>query len=192
METGLRETISRIAAELAREHRVERSDLEQEMMLWVLQFDAKHSLKVDERPDWWVRKCLWRVGRNWVLREKAARSGGLPTDQYFYSRGEIADIIPYAVGLASVEDLLLAERDETTPAVGVDELAVRIADVKRAIRRLTADDKTFIFDRHDLGDWDKLAEKYGIATQSARNRYNRILRRMQKTLGGPNPRRVWE
>lgn len=140
------------------------------------------------------RRDFLRAARNVAVlfceRRKAEQSGYQVEDVYYYSREQVARLVPLAV-----EDVTIPGVPESTrrapsdPAEGGNVLAL-ISDVRKAISGLPRSDVALVVAGYEATDqeWNALAAQMAVKAPSLRRRYNRILDRIVQTLGGSRPR----
>lgn len=175
---------------------VEVEDIRQELMLWAVKHDEKVQEYLDREDPAERRRGLKalsvsmrRHGERVCRRAKAQASGYEPEDEFFYNYGLIRDLVRVVctggqldVGVTS--DRVRAPRD---PAEG-GNLQAMLADVKRAMNKLTVDEYSLVVDAwgEDV-DTRVLGFQRGVARQSIEERLKRIANRMVQELGGRAP-----
>lgn len=192
--------ITSCAHQLAREYYnfVTADDLRQEMWVWVL----KHQEKV---TDWMTRedkvekaqgskalaKSLLRMGQIYCRKEKAASSGYLPQDEYFYTRSLVTALVDALVNDGKMQVNMVDDSPRKTKldSEGNDILAL-LSDVDRALASLEEGQRTLVVRLCGHGETSaQVAEQEGVTRQAVDNRLNRALDRMIKELGGEYPYR---
>lgn len=173
---------------------VERDDIVQELWLWTLE----HQRKTD---DWLaggqdgvrqLAKSLARAGRAYAIKEKAAVVGYDVEDLYFYSTGQLRELLPIVLDRAlwteagTPSDLGIIT-GTTDPALGNNRLAM-LCDVRASLEAGRPADKELLWTAFGLALPDEEhAEQLGITVEALRTRVMRAVQRLQKALGGPKP-----
>ena len=194
----LTELIAATSAGIARAYRVEQDDVAQEMWAWALTHSKMVERNLDHESDgaWRVRRALWGAGKRYALAEKAARDGYSVDDLYFYDTATIDKLLPYALGVESMEDATFArpageeKRKRTALPNEGNNFATMVADVESALATLNGSSRAFLVsvaEQGDHPDWEWLGEYHEITAAAARRRYNRNLKSLQSKLGGANP-----
>lgn len=126
----------------------------------------------------WILKCCLLYGQ----KEKAAKLGYKPSDLFFYGMRTFREIIPAVLESWSGGDAY--EYEYPDRAIWLD--------VSTALTQLSESDYQMIWWAFK-GDPDEeqgnalVASKLSISVDAARQRVDRVLRRMQESLGGENP-----
>jgi len=131
-----------------------------------------------------LRRSIWRHCAAYAQKEKGARVGYLPLDQYRYSPAEIVAIIPVAL---DPEGIPAGGHHEGPKPKGnlaeTGDLLAALVDVRRALHALDEDDLHFVQLVTDLrSDWDRIATHTGTLADSVRRRHARIAERMARWL----------
>lgn len=135
---------------------------------------------------------LYRVGRKYAIKERAAKIGVSVSDYYWYTPAIIEEVLP---DIFDYEDWVLAghQSDEkvkgkSQPSEGGNRTAMMI-DVATAYNTLSEDDQALLRDRYAAGgvDIDVLAARMEITNDGVRKRINRVLDKMVERLGGEPP-----
>src|SRR6266480_3745572 len=116
LDPGVADCVDEAARTIAKSRRwrrwVEYDDVMMEMWVWVYGHPAKtNALVTGDR--WWLVRRLRTVGERFARREKAARTGYLPGDEYFYSPAQVRALLPDAMDTSC-----------TPPQGAADELRV--------------------------------------------------------------------
>lgn len=167
-------------------------DCRQELYVWALERLERCERYVNGGKLWSLGQRLREVGARWALKERAERTGYEVSDIFFYTTEQIAAMVPYALGLESIADIQLGYSLESSGSGGLasegGNVLAMSADVSGAVKKLSADDIAYLVFSCVCGlDWDYIGEIDGILPKSAWNRYDRIITRIQKLLGGPKP-----
>jgi hypothetical protein len=169
---------------------VEFDDLVQEAAVWW--YDPKKGQKYlteylsEDENHVRLRRSIWRHCAAYAQREKGARVGYLPADQYRYSPAEIIAMLPVALDPEGIPQGGHHEgpKPKGNLAEGNDLLAA-LVDVRRAVHALDEDDTHFVQLVADLrSDWDRIATYTGTLADSVRRRHARIAERMARWLNG--------
>jgi hypothetical protein len=183
----IQDTIQRVASSLKKQfHQVEREDIVQELWVKYLSTNTDHM----------NRKMLWstlrRAGTAFCTLEKAAITGYDPDDLYFYSTGQLRELLPVVMDRESwTQTGVVADLGKITstgdPALGNNRLAM-ICDVRSALEACSETDKRLLWTAFGLRvDDTEYAMSLGITEDALRMRVVRALRRLQQRLGGPRP-----
>lgn len=193
-----------VSIDLARRYRryVERDDIRQELLTWAWRRRDKvaeylvrpessedPNQRVKRQGQWILRKTLTRRGEVYCRKVKAEKCGYHPRDEFFYDRGLIEDIIKAWVNGTSlladvVDDHVKVPRD---PAEGGNILAME-ADVHRALEWLDNEQAGLLFRVYgDEVPISQVARENGVSRQALEQKMDRLLRKIQNTLGGSNP-----
>jgi hypothetical protein len=183
----IEDTIQRVATSLKKQfYQVEREDVVQELWVKYLSIDVTHM----------NRKMLWsslrRAGVAFCTRERAAITGYDVEDLYFYSTGQLRELLPVVLDRESWGGTgVVADLGRVTgggdPAHGNNRLAM-ICDVQSALEAGSEHDKHLLWTVFGLlVDEATYANSLGITEDALRMRVVRALRRLQKRLGGPRP-----
>lgn len=179
--------IERVATSVKKQfHEVDREDLVQELWLKWCSTDTSH---MNEKMMW---STLRRAGVAWSTKERAHIVGYEPEDLFYYSTGQIQELLPVVMDRESwTTTTVVGERAETKPnsdpAHGNNRLAM-ICDVRSALEACSEADKRLLWTAFGLGvSNEEHALSFGITEDAMRMRIVRALRRLQKHLGGPDP-----
>lgn len=158
--------IPRAAAPVYRRYKtwVHADDVRQQLWLWVMEHRDTTTRLLDTSDGYLVRR-LRDVAERYARREKAARSGYRPDDEYFYTLPQIANLLP---------DALDPEVHGGTS--GSMEWESSIADIRGAVAGLQPEP------RARLAQWTA-----GGDTTEIPDDIRSILRQMQQKLGGARP-----
>lgn len=177
---------------------VEYEDVQQELYLWYIrqyhkveEWRENYHEKTAQRM---ILKSLHNVGETYCRREKAEASGYSPADEFFYSIRMVEDmLVLYFDPDWSAPSV--APHDEpvshTPPSEGGNLMAM-VIDVGHAFEKAATRDKDLLA-RIYGGDFpvsDAIAYEAAmnsITPSAQRKRIDRVLGRLRKELGGPNP-----
>lgn len=135
---------------------------------------------------------LYRIGRKYAIKERAARSGLSLSDYYWYTPAIVEEILPdvfdyddWTGGQAPQGDKV---KGKTQPSEGGNRMAM-IIDVANAYRSLNEEDQALLQDRYANGgiDINVLAARAEVTADGMRKRINRIISKMVERLGGEPP-----
>lgn len=195
--------ISSVASDMSRRYRryqgCDFEDMSQTGWIWVFQ----HPLKMTE---WYNRSThserdsaylLARSLRNEMAGygedQKAAALGYSRDDVYYYTKGEVKDLLPSVFDEEawlhpSTPDADTERRKKSRPSEGGNWVA-SLADVSRALNKLDAGDRDLLVGFHKDGlSNNMMAEEYGVSKQTMSDWHDKAIRRLVDKLGGPRPR----
>lgn len=161
-------------------------DLRQEA--WVTYFGnrAEYDRMIAE-SDYWARVARANISRHvldYALQEKAQRIGYEVEDQYWYSRNELKAIL----GVVFVGGVTPASpevgKTRRSGASTYMDMETSCADVKRALRQLSTQDKMYLYDA-----WGPHGEVFA-GSKALMIRAGQALGRLQRELGERPPARV--
>lgn len=186
------ETIQRVTSSLKKQFRmVEREDIYQELWIKYLSTDCTH---MNSKMLW---STLRRAGVAFCTREKAAITGYDVDDLYYYSTGQIRELLPIVLDRESwIGTGVVADLGKITgtgdPALGNNRLAM-ICDVRSALEACSDHDKRLLWTVFGLRvDDTEYAMSLGITEDALRMRVVRALQRLQRHLGGPRPQELFQ
>jgi DNA-directed RNA polymerase specialized sigma24 family protein len=171
----------------------DRDDVMQEMWLWIFENSGLVRDLLAEGRSGILRLHLRRVGEAWGRREKAAREGYSPKDEFFYNAALIREMLPNALdpkALPAQGDNEVKVRGAST-SDGYGNWAACLVDVRVALGNLTVADRNLLTRRYRNGDTlEVMAAADGVAASSMHARLNRVVKRLQRCLGGASPYRA--
>lgn len=135
---------------------------------------------------------LYRVGRKYAIKERAARSGVSVADFYWYTPAVVEELLPdifeYEDWVQSGNSGEEKVKGRSQPSEGGNRTAMLI-DVAAAYRTLSDEDKDLLRDRYGDGgvDVDVLAARMEITADGVRKKINRVVEKMVERLGGEPP-----
>lgn len=176
---------------------VEYEDVAQELYIWYL----KHTRKVAEWEDQYHPKSVQRLlvkslrnaGEKYARREKAAKVGYEPEDEFFYSIPMIADMLQLYFDPHWREPKGMAyDQVKTSGGEASDgmNLVAMVADVGKAYEALSATDQEllrYVYAGDPRAAITVLALEWDITPNAADHRIRRVLGRIRAALGGPKP-----
>lgn len=174
---------------------VEYDDVVSECWSWIAGNKSRVSEWIDSGGRHGQNKLaltLYRVGRKYAIKERAAKIGISTSDYYWYTPAVVEEILPdifeYEDWVQSGHDQGEKVKGRSQPSEGGNRTAMMI-DVATAYRSLSEDDQAILRDRYSAGgvDIDVLAARLEITSDGVRKRINRILDKMVERLGGEPP-----
>lgn len=173
---------------------VDREDVYQELVLWILQHPAKVQQYLDEERDYSIIKSLEHAGLAYGQREKASQSGYHTDDIFYWQEAEIEALLP---SMFSDEARLhppssddgTGGRSNRAPNEGGNWIAT-LADLARAYATLDLVTKRVL--RQVYGEGHKriwVANALGVSDTTISNTISKGLRAMHRELGGERPTR---
>lgn len=187
--------VAGIAYEFSRKYQmVDASDVRQELWVWFLEhpnkvrvwesLDSKQSTKL-------IARSLRNTAKDFCQREKAKTSGYHVTDNHYYDKAVIEEILPAVLRGDTQGPVLLNlgfTKNKQVASEGGNWLAMK-ADVERGVDKLPLEQKSIIYLRFGDGcnSNDELGKELGISEDAARMRVNRALNNLLNFLGGRKP-----
>lgn len=183
-----------IAYEFSRKfHMCDAEDIRQELWVWFLEhpnkvkvweaLDGKQSIKL-------IARSLRNAAKDYCQKQKAQAVGYRVEDNYYYDR-ELVELLLPAVIRKDLNAPALTEMGFTSTKKVASEGGnwfAMMADIERALDRLTVEQKTVLFLRFGDGcDNRTFAKELGISEDAARMRVNRALNNLTNFLGGRKP-----
>lgn len=188
--------VAGIAYEFSKKyHMVDVGDVRQELWVWFLEhpnkvrlwesLDGKQSTKL-------IARSLRNAAKDFCQREKAKASGYHVSDNYYYEREVVELLLPAILRndlqAPTLKDLGFTNNKKVASEGG--NWFAMMADVERAIERLTLEQRTVIYLRFGDGcDNKTFATELGISEDAARMRVNRAVNNLLNFLGGRKPSR---
>lgn len=186
--------VAGIAYEFSKKyHMVDAGDVRQELWVWFLEhpnkvrvwesLDGKQSIKL-------IARSLRNAAKDFCQREKAKTSGYHVSDNYYYER-EVVELLLPAVLRGDLQAPTLLDlgftKNKKVASEGGNWFAM-MADIERAMARLTQEQQTIVYLRFGDGcDNKTFAAELGITEDAARMRVNRALNNLMNFLGGRKP-----
>jgi len=172
---------------------VARDDILQEIYVWVY----SHSIKIEEYQDGTehgrnkLLKAMRNAGIRFAQAEKARILGYRPEDNYYYELGLIRDVLA----------LIWDEDAWTNPPQPEEQARVKyraanegnnyvttLADISRAVALLTLGEQSLLRRHyHDGESSASIADSLGVSTSAVDGRLGRLVRKLQRLLGGERP-----
>jgi RNA polymerase sigma factor (sigma-70 family) len=194
------ETYSGVVAAIAYEysrkyHMCDTDDIRQELWVWFLehpnkvktweQLDGKQSIKL-------IARSLRNAAKDYCQKEKARAVGYKVEDNYYYDREIVEALLPAILRgdkVAPAMNDLGFTNSKKVASEGGNWFAM-MADIERALTRLTHEQSTIIYLRFGDGcDNVTLAKELDISEDASRMRVNRAVNNLLNFLGGQRPRR---
>lgn len=189
--------VASIAYEFSRKFRmVDVGDVRQELWLWFLEhpnkvvtweaLDNKQSIKL-------IARSLRNAAKDFCQKEKAKASGYHVTDNYYYNRPTVEELLP-AILRGDMQAPALKNfgfsNNKKVASEGGNWFAV-MADIERCLDRLTVEQRNLIYLRYGDGcnSDEELGKELGVSKDAARMRVNRAMNNLMNFLGGKQPYR---
>jgi len=169
----------------------------QEAWVWALERPQKLNALLDEDDEQErtrkLRNALCNHLDRVARKEKAAILGYEPEDEYFYSLGQLRELLPQVYGEKADWVSFSASDNEVKPTSDPAEGGNRVAslvDVGEALGRLSQQDQWCLYLRYGTGASElDIAENHLQVEQGAAHmRIERALKRLRQELGGSPPR----
>lgn len=187
--------VAGIAYEFSRKfHMVDADDIRQELWVWFLEhpnkvrvwesLDGKQSTKL-------IARSLRNAAKDFCQREKAKTTGYHISDNHYYDRAVIEEVLPAVLRGDSQGPVLLNlgfTKNKQVASEGGNWLAMK-ADIERGMDRLPLEQKSIVFLRFGDGcnSNEELGKELGISEDAARMRVNRAVNNLLNFLGGRRP-----
>lgn len=188
--------VAAIAYEFSRKfHMCDPDDIRQELWVWFLEhpnkvkiwenLDGKQSIKL-------IAKSLRNTAKDYCQKQKAQAVGYRVEDNYYYDRELVEVLLPAVLRgdsvAPSVQDLGYITGKKVASEGG--NWFAMVADIERALRKLTEEQFSIIYLRFGDGcDNKTFAKELGISEDAARMRTNRAVNNLINYLGGIRPRK---
>lgn len=168
---------------------VSRDDLMQELWLYVHEHPDAVARLLTSGRGFLVRR-LRTAAERYARKEKAAGAGYSPEDEAFYSLRALRELMPDALDSGAVPSQQVQEVRVATSKGGYGDYEAGLVDVRRAVAQLPDDERHLLKMHYRYGySPDRLGTYYSISTDAVYARLARVMRRVQRHLGGPNPYR---
>lgn len=187
--------VASIAYEFSKKyHMVDASDIRQELWVWFLEhpnkvrvwesFDGKQSTKL-------IARSLRNSAKDFCQREKAKATGYHVSDNHYYDKAVIEEILPAVLRGDTQGPVLLNlgfTKNKQVASEGGNWLAIK-ADIGRGLDRLPVEQKSILYLRFGDGcdSDDALGQELGISKDAARMRVNRAMNNLLNFIGGHKP-----
>ncbi len=205
LHEALPDLIKGVSHSIARNyrHHTTAADISQELYAFVLSRSTQLNRELTEAQSnsieeykWMQRKIsarLRRAAERYARKEKAASSGYLASDEYFYDTTQIAQLLPTALNFETEGALLVEHLDDTpkapkTPGEGGNLLAM-VVDIRKAYEMLDIDDQQLLDQRYGTNSMllKDLAEAWKVSDSQIDRRIQSALRKIIDNLGGDTP-----
>lgn len=184
---------------------VDKADLRQECLAWGYKREAvirerifNPELNAEERERE-RSKIAWqmkRVAEKYARKEKAATSGYDVTDEAYYERVIIGQLLPFVITsilegtpLELTQDMIVdgMPKGSSMPSEG-GKLLVSLLDIKKAYLAINAEDKNILLHRYyNHLTLEQLGQLLECSKSTADRRVDAALRELQDNIGGDNP-----
>ena len=182
---------------------VERSDLEQELRMYIVQrpklvesLDASYEVSKEETK-WVARRLMARFRRHiekYSRKEKSAKLGYSTGDEFFYDTITLASLLPVALQFESQGAVLIDRVDDGTPrkppvpSEGGNVLAM-VIDIRSAFELLDEEQQLILTSRYGASPMilSDIATEMGYSDSTVDRKIQKALRKMIDHLGGPTP-----
>lgn len=187
--------VAQVAGEYGARHRVhgaDADDFRQELTLWLLDNEATVS-------DWYedlspqsfekmVAKSLRNESTDYGLDVKAQALGYKRDDLYFYGKNELKALLPSVFDPQKWHEPPQSEGRSTKSAAEGGNWVCTLADVSRAYKSLSAEDRDVLAAIHRDEYTNKLLAETRGTTEALMSYYHdRAINRLLKALGGQKP-----
>jgi len=192
-----KEMMERIALDYEKKYpMVSRDDLQQEMYLWFVSHPKKFkewSELEQKDSDKLIAKSLRNQCLKYCQKEKARKQGYETEDLYYYDASVVEAFLPTIIN--EVYEMPAKIKDLNTKFAGgeisdgMNWLALR-SDIAAAYYKLNEVKQNILRLRYSLGeqpDWHKLGEEWGVSSDAARMKVQRIIINLMQYLGGWKP-----
>lgn len=170
---------------------VEQADVLAHLYLWMWENrDRWDRWLAEEKPDGFFRGVLYRQGLDYLAKERQLRTGSERSDFTYYNRGLVKELLPdvwdHDAWLPAADPS--AGRGASRPSEGNNRLAM-LSDVSTAVFALSETDRASLQDLYADGGMpiEVAAELWGLTTDAARKKVDRIVDKVIDRLGGPAP-----
>lgn len=187
--------VCQVANEYGRRHHVhgvDSGDFHNELVIWLIENEATVSEWLETMEpaefDKYLAACLRNQSKDYGLDIKAQATGYERSDLYFYSKGELKELLASVFKEEKWHEPPQSEgRTNKSQAEGNNWVAT-LSDVSRAIGTLHEDDQSILYALHKDGYSNTLlAESMDVSEANMSYRYDRAITRLQKALGGSAP-----
>jgi RNA polymerase sigma factor (sigma-70 family) len=193
-------TITKVARRVHEKHRqyVELEDLTQEGYVWVMQHESTLIDLISEddsirhrNTESFMYGRLLGIMHNYAMRQRYLKDGTRPGDYHFYTAQQVEDLITDVLdghrSQQSTSDLSHT-RSARQPSEGW-EYEATIADISAAVAKLSIADRVYLNERYAQGGTptEVMALTRQVSQRAVQQRLARIMGRIVRELGGPNP-----
>ncbi len=173
-------------------------DLAQEGYVWVMQHESTLADLISEddsvrhkTTESFMYGRLRAVMHNYAMRQRYLKDGTRPGDYHFYTAQQVEDLITDVLdghrSQQSASDLSHT-RGTRQPSEGW-EYEATIADLSAAVAKLSIADRVYLNERYAHGGTptEVMAITRQVTQRAVQQRLARIMSRIVRELGGPNP-----
>lgn len=193
-------TVTKVARRVYENQRgyVELEDLTQEGYVWVMQHESTLADLISEddsvrhkTTESFMYGRLRAVMHNYAMRQRYLKDGTRPGDYHFYTAQQVEDLITDVLdghrSQQSASDLSHT-RGTRQPSEGW-EYEATVADISAAVAKLTIADRVYLNERYAQGGTptEVMAITRQVSQRAVQQRLARIMSRIVRELGGPNP-----
>ncbi len=182
------------AARYANRYRmVDREDIAQELRLWWLTKQKAIKRYTENGEERKLTKALQRAAERYCRQQKALAQGYRPEDEFFYSTGQVRELLP----LVYNPELVVQDQrpDEgsspkrTKPANEGNNLLAMVADVARALEHVDSEAIAVLYLHFGAPKWsyEEIAGQYETTVAAAKMRVHRAVQAVVDVLGGTSP-----
>jgi len=182
---------------------VERSDLEQELRVYIVQrpklveaLNESYAVSKEETK-WVARRLMARFRRHiekYSRKEKAAKLGYSTGDEFFYDTITLASLLPVALQFETQGAVLIDRVDDGSPrkppvpSEGGNVLGM-VIDIRSAFELLDAEQQLILTNRYGASPMilSDIAAEMGYSDSTVDRKIQKALRKMIDHLGGPTP-----
>ena len=188
--------VAAVAYEFSRKyHMCDADDIRQELWIWFLEhpnkikvweaLGGKQSIKL-------IARSLRNAAKDYCQKQKAQAVGFRVEDNYYYDRELIEALLPSVLRgdlvAPAIQDMGYITGKKVASEGG--NWFAMVADIERALRKLTEEQFSIIYLRFGDGcDNKTFAKELSISEDAARMRVNRAVNNLINYLGGSRPRR---
>ena len=188
--------VAAVAYEFSRKyHMCDADDIRQELWIWFLEHPNK--IKVWEalggkQSTKLIARSLRNAAKDYCQKQKAQAVGFRVEDNYYYDRELIEALLPSVLRgdlvAPAIQDMGYITGKKVASEGG--NWFAMVADIERALRKLTEEQFSIIYLRFGDGcDNKTFAKELSISEDAARMRVNRAVNNLINYLGGSRPRR---
>lgn len=164
-------------------------DLVYTAFTWALENEKQVKNYVDEERIGALKTRLYRIMQKSLARDRAAHTGGRPSDSFYYTTGVIEEILSGIWDEPCIEAPVLDGQPSAKGLAneGNNGAAMRI-DVLRVLSRLPDDLILILRQRYQMRlTFEEIGALHDLKPDTARKRLERSVVTMLDLLGGPTP-----